>query len=385
MNNFEYWNPTRIVFGAGTIAELKDLVPADAKILLLYGGGSIFKNGVYDQVQKALGGRQILEFGGIEPNPTYETLMKAVEIVRKEKVDFLLSVGGGSVLDGTKFVAAAVPYEGEDPWDILANDAKIKTAIPFGSVLTLPATGSEMNSGGVISRKSSQEKRDFGSPLTFPRFSILDPTSTYSLPARQVRNGIVDTFVHVVEQYMTYPLETPLQDRQAEAILLTLVENAENILAEPKQYDAMATFMWSATQALNGLIGCGVVQDWATHIIGHEITAFYGLDHAETLAIIYPALLRYKSDIKREKLLQYGERIFGISEGSPAERVEAAIAATEQFFHKIGMPTTLADYKIEAELAAERIAERMAARDNKIGEHADILPQDVRQIVLDAA
>ena len=385
MNNFQFWNPTRIVFGEGTIAQLKDLVPVHAKVLLLYGGGSIFKNGVYDQVKKALGGRQMLEFGGIEPNPTYETLMKAVEIVRNEKVDFLLSVGGGSVLDGTKFVAAAVPYTGEDPWDILANDAEIKTAIPFGSVLTLPATGSEMNSGAVISRKSTHEKRDFGSPLTFPRFSILDPTTTFSLPARQVRNGIVDTFVHVVEQYMTYPVQTPLQDRQAEAILLTLIENAEDILAEPKQYDAMATFMWSATQALNGNIGCGVVQDWATHIIGHEITAFYGLDHAETLAIIYPALLRYKSASKQEKLLQYGERIFGISKGTPAERVDAAIVATEQFFHRIGMPTTLADYKIEAESAAERIAERMAARNNKIGEHADILPQDVRQIVLDAA
>ncbi|OJX38907.1 MAG: NADH-dependent alcohol dehydrogenase [Chloroflexi bacterium 44-23] len=384
MKNFVYWNPTRIVFGAGSIAQLKRLVPAGVKILLLYGGGSIFKNGVHAQVLEALQGWQLIEFGGIEPNPTYETLMQAVEIIRKENIDFLLAVGGGSVLDGTKFIAAAVPYGEVDPWDILANGARVSAAIPFGSVLTLPATGSEMNSGAVISRKSTQEKRNFSSPFTFPLFSILDPTSTFSLPAKQVRNGIVDTFVHVVEQYLTFPQATPLQDRQAEAILLTLVEQAEAILAEPKEYDAMATFMWSATQALNGVIGCGLVQDWATHTIGHELTAFYGLDHAETLAVIYPALLRHKHESKREKLLQYGERIFGINQGSQVERVEAAIAATEQFFHKIGMPTTLGDYQINPQQAAERIAERMKARNNKIGEHDDILPEDVHQIVLDA-
>ncbi len=382
MKNFEYWNPTRIVFGKDTIPQLANLVPIDAKILMLFGGGSIFKNGVYDQVKQTLKGMSMQEFGGIEPNPRYETLMKAVELVHKEKIDFLLAVGGGSVLDGTKFIAAAALYNGEDPWDILVKEAEVVDALPFGCVLTLPATGSEMNSGAVISRESTQEKRDFGSPLTFPRFSILDPITTFSLPHKQVRNGIVDTYIHVVEQYLTYPVATPLQDRQAESILQTLIEQADSILAEPKSYDSMATFMWCATQALNGVIGCGVVQDWATHIIGHELTAFYGLDHAETLAIIYPALLRYKNDAKKEKLLQYGQRVFSINSGSEAERMEAAVKATEEFFHHIGMPTTLGDYGIDPVQASTRISARISDRNQKIGERGDILPDDVRQIVL---
>ena len=385
MKNFTYWNPTRIVFGKGTIAQLRDLIPQDEKILMTYGGGSIFKNGVYDQVETALHSMSMLEFGGIEANPTFETLMKAVEIVKKEGITFLLAVGGGSVLDGTKFIAAASRYVGDDPWDILAKGAKVKSAIPFGSVLTLPATGSEMNSGAVISRKSTQEKRDFGSPLTFPVFSILDPSSTFSLPKKQIRNGIVDTFIHTVEQYLTYPVATPLQDRQAEAILKTLVEEADAILADQKDYDAMATFMWCATQALNGVLGCGVIQDWATHIIGHELTAFYGLDHAETLAIVYPALLRYKRTSKSEKLLQFGQRIFDIKGLNRDDQIESAIIATETFFHHIGMPTRLQDYQINAKEAADKIRERFILRDNKIGEHQDILPDDVKAILLAAA
>lgn len=387
MNNFEYWNPTRIIFGKGTIARLKDLIPPNANILLLYGGGSIFQNGVYKQVCQALDTYQVREFGGIEPNPLYETLMRAVEIARHDQIDFLLSVGGGSVLDGTKFIAAAVPFVGSDPWDILAKDAPIHSALPFGDVLTLPATGSEMNSGAVISRASTREKLDFGSPLTFPRFSILDPITTFSLPRKQVRNGIVDTFVHVMEQYMTYPLATPLQDRQAEAILVTLVEEADAIMAEPKSYDAMATFMWSATQALNGVLGCGVKQDWATHMIGHELTALYGLDHAETLAIIYPSLLRYKRQQKAEKLLQYGKRVFGLNAPSAImdDQLEAIIQATEDFLHRISMPTHLGDYDINPDQAAKKIAARMAERGKKWGEHRDILPDDVFKIVLNSA
>jgi len=384
MKNFTYWNPTRIIFGEGTIARLRDLIPKDEKLLMTYGGGSIFKNGVYDQVKAATNSISMLEFGGIEANPTYETLMKAVKIVKNEGITFLLAVGGGSVLDGTKFIAAASRYGGDEPWDILTKDARVKSVIPFGCVLTLPATGSEMNSGAVISRKSTQEKRDFGSPLTFPVFSILDPGSTFSLPKKQIRNGIVDSFIHTLEQYLTYPVATPLQDRQAEAILKTLVEEADAILTEPKDYNAMATFMWCATQALNGVLGCGVVQDWATHIIGHELTAFYGLDHAETLAIVYPSLLRYKKKSKSEKLLQFGQRIFGINGLNREDQIEAAIVATEAFFHHIGMLTHLKDYHINANEAAEKIRERFVLRGNKIGEHQDILPDDVKAILLAA-
>ncbi len=386
MNNFEFWNPTKIIFGKGTIGNLKELIPTGEKVLVTYGGGSIFKNGVYDQVKQALSGYEWLEFGGIEPNPVYETLMKAVEIVRKEKITFLLAVGGGSVLDGTKFISAASNYEGDDPWDIWVNNAPFKNPVPLASVLTLPATGSEMNNGGVITRKSVTEKRGYGHPTLFPQFSILDPQTTESLPENQLRNGIVDTFIHVMEQYLTYPVNTPLQDRQAEAILRTLVEEWPQIMkTDPVDYDARATFMWCATQALNGTLRCGVVQDWATHMIGHEITAFYGLAHGETLAIVYPSLMKLKQDQKKEKILQYAERVFDIRGLSESDTITAAIDRTEKFFHAIGMQTQLKDYGVSGQEAAKKIGSRFEARGLKVGEHGDIDGAMVRKIVLGAA
>ncbi len=293
MLNFTYHNPVKVVFGKGAIAELPKLIPAEAKVLMTYGGGSIKQNGVYEQVIHAMQGRPMLERGGIEPNPRYETCMKAVELAKAEGVDFLLAVGGGSVVDGTKFIAAAVPYRGGDPWDMLLDWGRVPAnPLPLGCVLTLPATGSEMNGGAVISRESTGEKLFFVTPQTFPRFSILDPETTYSLPPRQVANGIVDAWVHTTEQYLTYPAEAPLQDRQAEAILLTLIEEGPKALADPQNYAVRANLMWCATQALNGLIGCGVPQDWATHMIGHELTALYGIDHAQSLALVLPGVLR---------------------------------------------------------------------------------------------
>ncbi len=384
MKNFIFKSPTQIVFGQGTIAKLNELINQDEKILLTYGGGSIFKNGVYDQVKTALGDRKVVEFGGIEVNPTYETLMKAVKVARNEQVTFLLAVGGGSVLDGTKFIAAAIPFEG-DPWDLLEKNAPVLSAVPLASVMTLPATGSEMNSGAVISRQTTQEKLSFGDWKLAPKFSILDPETTYSLPKNQVRNGIVDSYIHVMEQYLTYPIASPLQDRQAEAILKTLVEEADAILAEPADYDARATYTWCATQALNGNLSCGVVTDWATHVIGHEITAFYGLAHAETLALVYPAMMRYKKDQKREKILQYAQRVFGIHETPGQDVVEQAIRATEVFFHRIGMPTHFSDYGIDAQEAAQKIRDRFIERGTKMGEHRDIYPDDAYQILLAAA
>ena len=296
MNNFDLHTPTRILFGKGAIADLRGQIPTGARVLITYGGGSVKKNGVLDQVYSALEGLDILEFSGIEPNPTYETLMKAVKIVREENVTFLLAVGGGSVLDGTKFIAAAANYaDGIDPWHILqTGGSEIKSAIPMGSVLTLPATGSESNAGAVVSRKATGDKQAFHSAFVQPVFAVLDPVYTYTLPPRQVANGVVDAFVHTVEQYVTYPVNGKIQDRFAEGILLTLIEEGPKALQEPENYDVRANVMWAATQALNGLIGAGVPQDWATHMLGHELTAMHGLDHAQTLAIVLPALWNEK-------------------------------------------------------------------------------------------
>ncbi|HNW59815.1 MAG TPA: iron-containing alcohol dehydrogenase [bacterium] len=380
MNNFSYCNPVRIIFGKGSIAQLRRQVPAGARVLLTYGSGSIKRNGVYEQVMQGLEEHTVSEFGGIEANPRYETLMQAVEIARREKIDFLLSTGGGSVLDGTKFIAAAVPFAGADPWEILSRRAPVAAALPLGCVLTLPATGSEMNSNAVVSREATREKRAFSSPLLYPLFSILDPETTMSLPPRQTANGVVDAFVHVCEQYMTWPAAAPLQDRQAEAILQTLIEVGPQLLSQPQEYDSRATLMWAATQALNGLIGCGVPQDWATHTIGHEITAAWGLDHAQTLAVVLPALLRHQEPHKRAKLLQYGERIWGITGGSEVERTEAAIAATESYFRSLGVKTRLAEYGIAA-AGLEAIGQRIEARDGKIGEHRTLGAQEITAIL----
>jgi NADP-dependent alcohol dehydrogenase len=383
MNDFRYYNPTTIVFGKGTIAKLDELIKKKQKIMLLYGGGSIKKNGVYDQVIKALGKRKVIEFGGIEPNPDYETLMKAVSIVQKKDVDLMLAVGGGSVIDGVKFISLAAKYDG-NPWHILTKGAAqdCTKAVPFGTVLTLPATGSEFNKNSVISRREKQVKFSFASDLVFPQFSILDPETTYSLPLKQVRNGLVDAFVHVMEQYMTYPVGGIVQDRQAEALLLALIEIAPAAMQiDPFSYAGRANFMWAASNALNTLIGSGVPQDWATHDIGHELTALYGLDHAETLAAVLPWLLWYKRSQKQAKLLQYGQRVFGIHGGSEAERVDKAIEATAQFFHSLGMPTTLTAYKIDPEEAASSINRRLTKRDWKAGEHTDIGPADAANIL----
>jgi NADP-dependent alcohol dehydrogenase len=383
MNNFRYYNPTTIIFGKGTIAKLDELVKKKQKVLLLYGGGSIKKNGVYEQVVKALGKRNVLEFGGIEPNPDYATLMKAVRVVQKKDVDLLLAVGGGSVIDGAKFISLAAKFDG-DPWHILSKGAAAQCtkALPIGTVLTLPATGSEFNKGSVISRREKRVKFSFNSDLVFPKFSILDPETTYSLPIKQVRNGIVDAYVHVLEQYLTYPVGGIVQDRQAEALLLALIEVAPAAMqTDPVSYDGRANYMWAASNALNLLIGMGVPQDWSTHNIGHELTALYGLDHAETLATVLPWLLWYKRDQKQAKLLQYGQRVFGIHEGSDDEQVNRTIEATAQFFHSLGMPTTLSAYKIDPEEAASTIRHRLTKRDWKSGEHADISPEDAANIL----
>lgn len=381
MYNFEYQNPVKIIFGKGQIEKLAREIPADAKILVTYGGGSIFKNGVYDQVSQALSGFSWMEFGGIEPNPSYETCMEAMQVVRREKIDFLLAVGGGSVIDATKFIAAGALYDGA-PWDFMQYRYKIivEKALPIGAVLTIPATGSEMNGNSVISKKVTSEKLAFDSKWVMPRFSILDPETVFTLPDRQVANGIVDSFVHVMEQYLTFPVNAPLQDRQAEAVLLTLIEEGPKIMANRKDYDAAANFMWSATMALNGLMAVGVPQDWATHGIGHELTAFHGIDHARTLAIVLPGIMNIRRKQKGAKILQYGERIWNITGSETQQRIDEAIAKTVAFFESLGIPTRLGDYNVTGE-TIDKIEERFNKRGTKLGELKDIDGAEVRKIL----
>ncbi|MDR7088360.1 iron-containing alcohol dehydrogenase [Cellvibrio fibrivorans] len=380
MQNFTFSNPTKIVFGEGQIKEIANLVPAGARILVTYGGGSIKKNGVYDQVVKALEGKTWFEFSGIEPNPHYETLMKAVELVKKEKIDFLLPVGGGSVIDGTKLIAAAVNFEGE-PWDIMAKHQPFFSALPIGCVLTLPATGTESNGNSVITKAATQEKLSFGSPLVYPQFAILDPTTTYSLPPRQIANGAVDAFVHIMEQYLTYPVDAKVQDRFAEGLLMTLIEEGPRSLKEPTNYAVRANVMWAATMALNGLIGVGVPQDWATHMIGHELTAMHGLDHAQTLAVVLPAVMQHQRDKKRAKLLQYGRRVWNLNHADEDALIDAAIAATKNFFEQMGTPTTLSGYGVGRDSIPKLVDMLVKHELLALGEHGVITPEVSREIL----
>lgn len=381
MLNFNFYNPTKIIFGSGTIKEIANEIPKGSKVMITYGGGSIKKNGVLDEVKAALAGYQVDEFSGIEPNPAYETLMKCVEAVRAGKHDFLLAVGGGSVIDGTKFIAAAVPFEG-DPWNIVTSYGRaIKQALPFGSVLTLPAAGSEMNSGSVITNVATKTKLPFTNRLVFPIFSVLDPTKTYTLPPNQIANGIIDTFVHITEQYLTFPVSGKVQDRLAEGLLLTLIEEGPKAMDNPLDYDVRANLMWCATLGLNGLISAGVPQDWATHMVGHELTALHGLDHAVTLAIVLPAMLTARKAEKKEKLLQYAERVWGLREGGEEERIDRAIDNTRKFFESLRVKTRLCDYGIDAETIPAILEQLKAHKMIGLGEKGNVTPDVVGKIL----
>jgi len=379
ISNFNYHNPVRILFGKGEIAQLPNYIPQGVKVMITYGGGSIMKNGVYDQVKKALAGYDIVEFGGIEPNPSVETLRKAVALGKKEKVQFLLPVGGGSVVDGTKLIAAALLID-NDPWDILIGKAEVLNAIPMGAILTLPATGTEMNAGAVVSNKATEEKFAFHSPFVMPKFSILDPEVCYSLPDIQIANGVVDAFVHVMEQYLTYPVNAQINDRFAESILQTLVEVGPKALADKTNYEHMSNFMWSTTVALNGLIGSGVPNDWATHQIGHEITAFNGVDHAQTLAIVLPGVMSIMREGKKDKILQFGARVFGVTAGTEQEKIDETINKMDTFFQQMGLKTRLSQYGIGKD-TIDKIVDRFVKRGYNMGERADISPEKLRLIL----
>jgi NADP-dependent alcohol dehydrogenase len=387
IQNFEFYNPTRLIFGREKIETLGKYLLSGSKIMLLYGKGSIKKNGIYDKVKLTLKSFDHIEFGGIEPNPVYETLMKAVELARKEKVDFLLPVGGGSVIDGAKFIAAAIPFEGSDPWTIVSEKAPVKSAVPFGTILTLPATGSEMNSGAVITRNSTKEKFAFGSVHTFPKFSILDISVLNSLPKNQIANGIADAFIHTTEQYMTYPINAQLQDRMAESILKTLISEGPKVLSDNTDEEAGANFMYSATMALNGIISMGVPTDWSIHIIGHELTALYGIDHGRTLAILLPSLYKSKIGDKLAKLSQFAERVWNINDGDDKKKAFKAIEKTEEFFNSIGISTHLKDYgdNIDLEFTVKEIISRFKSRNIKgLGEKGIVTLADIENILRDS-
>jgi len=384
MFNFDFYNPTRVLFGKDRLDGIDKLVPANAKVMLTFGGGSAKRSGLFDKVKAALGSRTVYEFGGIEPNPRYETLMKAAEVVRSENIDFLLAIGGGSVIDGTKFICLSAYYDG-DARDLLKfgfmriTSDVVKNVLPFGAVLTLPAAGSEMNCGGVISYEHG--KFPVLSEMTYPQFSILDPTYTFTLPKVQVANGVVDAFVHVCEQYITFPVEARLQDRMAEGILQTLIEIGATTVNEPENYDARANHVWSATMALNGVIEVGVPQDWATHMIGHELTALFGIDHGQTLAIVYPALLEVRKEQKKAKLLQFAERVWHIDTGNEDEKMNLAIQKTRDFFERLGIKTRLSEYGVSADKIPAVIEQLKAHGMTALSETQDITPEISQEIL----
>lgn len=387
MQNFDFYCPTKIVFGKGSIAQLNELINEAVgkrkRVLMIYGGGSIKKNGVYDQVVASIKDHKLFEFSGIEPNPTYETCMKAVKMVKQKRINFLLAVGGGSTLDATKFIAAASMYKrGKEPYDIVSKFAPFKKALPLGSVMTLPATGSEMNCASVISRTSTQEKHAFRDPKVFPKFSIVDPETTFSLPVQQVRNGIVDTFVHTMEIFATYDVNTPLQDSWALGLIKTLIQEAPKVLENNTDYDAKANISWCATCGLNYWMALGCVQDWATHRIGHELTALYGLDHGQSLAVVLPRLWQARKEDKSNKLAKLAREVFGCFEIDDLKAAECAIIKTEEFFNSLGMKTKLADYGVDAKEAAQKIKERLELRETLLGEELKVTPDMVYQILL---
>ena len=377
MKNFSFQNTTKLIFGEGTISQIKNEIPVNKKLMLTFGKGSVKENGVYQQVISALDGYNYIEFWGIEPNPKVETLRKAIELGKKENIDFILAVGGGSVVDATKLIASAIPYHG-DAWDLVLDDTLIKQSIPYADVLTLAATGSEMNRGAVISRAETSEKYAFYS--TYPQFSILDPTTLYSLPSKQIACGIADSFVHVMEQYLVDKNNSPLMDRWAEGVLSTLIEVAPKVLENQGDYVEMSNFMLSATMALNGFINMGVYSDWATHLIGHEITAIAGLIHAETLVIVQPALLRVMRNEKRNKLLQYAERVWNITEINDDDKIVRVIEKTEEFYQSLGLKTKLSQYGLGDDLCDE-IVRRFRENGVRLGENGSITADTVKVIL----
>ena len=372
--NYDYYNPTAIHFGKGQIESITKHLSKENKILIVYGGGSIKKNGVYEQVITALDGYDYMEFSGVEANPTYETMNKAVEVVRQNNIDFVLAVGGGSVVDGCKYLIAASLYDG-DGWDFLDGSAQVQKALPLGVVLTLPATGSESNSASVISKKQTNEKRFFHSQFSYPKFAVLDPSVMSTLSDRQLSNGLVDAFVHTCEQYLTKPNTSLLHDGYAQTILKGLISLAST-WENRKELVWQENLMLLANQALNGFIGSGVANDWATHMIGHELTAFYGIDHARSLAVVQPSLLRVMKEDKKQKLLQLAKEVFFVEENE-----EAVIKAIENLYESVGISTNLNDYEIDDKVIENVISALKEHGMTAIGENENITLEKSEEIL----
>lgn len=383
MNAFQFHNPTRIVFGRGSVEQLGALAkPFGQTVLLVYGSGSIKRSGLYESVLAQLQsiGARVSELPGIEPNPRLATVKKGIEIARANRVDLILAVGGGSVIDAAKAIAVGVPYEG-DVWDFCMRKAVIREALPLGTVLTLAATGSEMNGNSVITNWETQQKRSFGCAHAYPKFSILDPSLTFSVPHNQTVNGSVDIMSHVFEQYFSLTENTPLQERFCESILQTVIENVPIALAEPDHYDARANLMWAGTMALNGVISVGVAQDWASHAIEHEISAIYDIPHGAGLAIVFPNWMKYVHRQRLDRFVQFATRVWGIDPAgkSAEETALAGIDATRSFFTRIGAPASLADFQIGSD-RLDRMADE-AVRFGPIGSFRKLNREDVRAIL----
>ncbi|MFY0543200.1 iron-containing alcohol dehydrogenase [Brevibacillus sp. H7] len=381
MNNFVYHNPTELIFGRGQISHLKEKVEQYGKnILLVYGGGSIKRFGLYDKVMSILNEQscKVTELPGVEPNPRLSTVKKGIELCRQENVDWILAVGGGSVIDAAKAVAVGVPYEG-DVWDFYTRKAVPEKALTLGTILTLAATGSEMNRGSVVTNWETKEK--YGAGTTFPAFSILDPENTFSVPRDQTVYGICDIMSHVFEQYFTHTPEIPLQTRFAESIMKTVVENAERVLANPEDYDARANILYCGTMALNGTLPMGVETDWATHSIEHAVSAVYDIPHGGGLAIIFPNWMRYVYRENAERFKRFAVEVWGVdpSGKSDDEIALEGIAATEAFFRRIGAPSRLADYQIGDE-NLELMAQK-AVPFGPIGKFKKLTSEDVAEIL----
>ncbi len=381
MNSFELYNPTKVIFGVDSYSKIDSEIPREARVLMTYGAGSIKNNGVYDAVMKQLGNRVVFEFGDIEPNPSLQTLEKALSLMKSESIDYLLAVGGGSVIDGTKFLAGAIFYQG-DPWDILKKGIRINKALPIATVLTLPATGSENNSGAVITNKLTNEKLGMGGPALFPIVSFLNPEVVKSIPRRQLVNGLMDSFTHVLEQYLTYPINAMVQDGYSESLLKSIVKLAPRLINEPYNEVNAGNFMWICSMALNGQLGKGVPTDWSTHIIGHELTALYNIDHAVTLAIVFPNLWKNQFENKKEKLAQYAENVWNIQEGSIDEKAKMAIKCTEDFISSLQIDVRLSSYSLEYKRAANIIKENLKSRgQTRLGEKGTITPEVAERII----
>jgi alcohol dehydrogenase len=351
MQNFTYWNPTKLIFGESQLEQLKTEIPLyGRKVLLVYGGGSIKRNGLYEQVIQQLNDLnvEVFELSGVEPNPRIETARKGVELCKKENIEFILAVGGGSVIDCTKLIAAGAKYEG-DAWDLVVKKAVATEALPFGTILTLAATGSEMNSGSVITNWETKEKYGWGSPATFPKFSILDPTNTFSVPKDQTIYGMVDMMSHVFEQYFHQVENTPLQDRLCESTLLTVMEAAPKLVNDLENYELRETILFSGTIALNGMLQMGYRGDWATHNIEHAVSAVYDIPHGGGLAILFPNWMKHCLKENPARFKQLAERVFAISpEGKTDEEVGLlGIEKLREFWTSIGAPSRLADYQID--------------------------------------